>query len=449
MPRKVQDIVPGEHRSIREVPVSRESLRGKKTRGKVPEPEMEIETPVSVRRMPVTPPAPERTRASSQGRLKRLLVALGIVVVVGLVGFVASSFYSRANFTIIPKVIPISVNGTYVAQAVPATGAISYVVVTVKNTASSTVPATDGPKISTKSVGKVTLFNNYSSQSIRLIAGTKIVSDDGLLYRLSGSVVIPAYSKSSSTIVPGKVNAEIVADQAGQEYDLSKSDGMILRIFAYRNTPKYDSVYAKPFTDISGGFVGVKKIANPAAVASTTAQLKKDLTDSLLAKVKGSVPEGYIMYDGSYMTYFSSPVLGGSGRSLANLSIQGTVHGILFKRSELLSKFSNNQSATAFGKFGFKSPGLEDLQVSITNLKDFSPDKKGSLVVRAKGEIKLVGSIPVEDIKLKLQGMPLSSTQNIFRSYGPVIETGSGELVPPWAKIPSNSNRIFITVKEP
>lgn len=397
--------------------------------------------------MPVTPPDSRLPRRRPRNRLTWLLVALGIIAVIGVIGFIASSLYSRASFTIVPKAIPVAVNGTYVAVATPATGSLSYEIVTLKETASSTIPATDGPQTSAKATGKVTLLNSYTGQPVRLIAGTRLSDDAGLVYRISSSVVIPGDTSSSGKTVPGKVSVSIVADQPGQDYNRAKLDSTGLKIVAYDGSPKYDSIYATLSTDITGGFVGTKKITSPAVVASTTARLKAQIISSLLSQMKSAIPDGYIMYGGDYSSSFSSPVVGGTDHGLATVSLQGALYGIMFKKSDLLSKFSSGQSDTIFGGFGYTAPGLDTIQMTITNLKDFSPDKKTTLVIQAKGDLKLVGTVPVDDIKKKLEGISLAATQNVFKSYSPVIETGSGELVPPWAKIPTDPNRITVTVQ--
>lgn len=463
MPRRVQDIVPGDRRSMKEADI----VSKRRPRLSEPDPDEEIipihkkslpaarlapaASSVSpMRRMPVTPPA-EPTRArrprGPHNRLKWLLIALGIIVVVGVIGFIASSYYSRATFTIVPKVIPISVNGTYVAQAVPVTGSLSYEVVTVKGSASSTVPATDGPVVSTKATGKITLYNSFSAATVRLIAGTRFSNEAGLVYRLSSSLVIPGDSTSGGSVVPGKISADLVADQPGQTYNMSKADSSgTLHIVAYTGSSKYDAIYGKLATDLAGGFSGTKKIVSPTTIASSTTQLKSTLTATLLAQVMNVIPDGYIMYDKAYTSTFAQPSIGGAQSTSATVTLSGTLYGILFKKSTLLAKFSSNQSETAFGDFGFTSPGLETLQLTITNLKDWTADKKPSLVIHAKGDMKLVGTIPVDEIKKKLEGISLAATQDVFKSYSPVIESGSGELVPPWAKIPSDPKRITVTV---
>jgi hypothetical protein len=435
---------------MRDVPVPRER---KMSRTKdIVEPVREIPihhkplAPGVARRMPATTFAPRQKRP--RNRLKWLLIALSTIVVVGIIGFIASSYYSKASFTIIPRSIPLSVNGTFVAQAPTATSTLSYEVITVKGVASSTISATNGPNITSKAAGKVTLFNSYSNKPVRLVAGTRLSLDGALIYRLTGSVIIPGYADSSGTIVPGKVGASIAADQPGQTYNMARSDASgNLKIVAYQGGPRYDSVYATLLTDVTGGFVGMKKMIDPALVASTTAKLKASLVVSLLSEVKNAIPEGYIMYTNGYTSSFATPVVGGTAQNSATISLDGTVYGIIFKKNDLLAKFSGGQSATAFGDFAYTSPGLETLEITFTNLKDFSPAKKTALVLRIQGNLKMVGTVPVEDITKKLEGISLAGTQSVFKSYSSVIESSTGELVPPWAKIPNNSKRISITVQ--
>jgi hypothetical protein len=60
----------------------------------------------------------------------------------------------------------------------------------------------------------------------------------------------------------------------------------------------------------------------------------------------------------------------------------------------------------------------------------------------------LIGLVPVAEIKKKLAGRSLAQTQEVFKSFSPVIESGTGELAPPWAKVPTDLSRIIINVKE-
>jgi len=474
MPKRVQDIIPRERRGIRDVSIpTRVSTKSSK---KGVEKEVvekinrihETEAPkkkeedvfmekdenelsinrvtLPPRRMPVTPPVAEERPRWKIGKWPIITVIIILAIVVS--GYFASVYYSQATFTIIPKVIPISVSSTFVAQGTSDNNGLSYEVITLKESATSTVPSTNGPLVNTKATGKVTFYNSNSSQSVRLIAGTRLSGENKLLYRLSNSIVIPGYTKSAGAIVPGKISANIIADQSGQNYNFSLGEIGNLKIVAYVGSPKYETIYAKPITAIAGGFSGVKKNVNSAVMASTTSSLKSQITKSLLEMAKKATPEGYIMYDNNYTMTFGTVATGEAGSTSATVSLQGVIHAIAFPENKLIEAFAGAQTIALFDPFSYTAFGLENLNVTITNIKDFSPTKKGALVLNAKGNINIIGTIPVDEIKKKLAGKPLSSTQDVFKSYSPVIESGSGELAPPWANIPTDLERVKVIVKE-
>lgn len=469
MPRRVQDIIPADRRGIRDVSVpvrtppkklpklkkavedqveTEEIDLKKEDKSSKDTSEIEINRiSVPPRRMPVTPPAED---ISPRRKIPKWpIITVVIILFIALAGYFASAYYSQATFTIVPKVIPVSVNSTFVAQGNAQNGSLFYEVITVKGSATSTVPATNGPKINSKSTGKVMFYNSNSTQSVRLIAGTRLSTEDGLLYRLSSSIVIPGYTKPAGTIVPGKITANIIADQPGQSYNIPADKSVDLKVVAYSGSPKSSTIIAKTISAISGGFSGVKKNVSATVLASTTTNLKAEITRSLLEQAKLSIPNGYIMYDKNFVTAFGTPIIDGGEDATATVNIQGTMYVIVFPKINLIDTFAGKQTVSLFGSFLYTAPGLESLNVSITNLKDFSPTKKGSLVLNVKGDMKIIGTVPVEEIRKKLAGLKLSSTQEIFKSYSPVIESGSGELAPPWANIPSDLNKIKIIVEEP
>lgn len=457
MPRRVQDIIPGEKRSIREIPVEKprrpEEAKSAKDEAASDQDGGRIRikriSQDPLKRLPVTPPPASGRRERPKNRVKWLFIALGTIIVVGGIAFIASSQYSRATFRIVPKAIALNVDGTYVAQASAGAGSISYSAVTIDRSASTTVPASDGAKVSTKAQGSVTLYNAYSAEPVRLIAGTRLANDSGLVYRLTGSVLIPGYTTRSGSVIPGTLRSPVIADQPGQSYNITKTDSLSdFKIVAYKDTPRYGSIYARIASDIVGGWIGTKKIVSPTVMTAAANDLRSILTQTLTSEMQGYVPDGFILYPSGIITSFSDPVISGELANSAVITINGSMTGLLFKESELISKFSDNQADSSFGKFGYEAKGLREMDFNITNIKDFSPQKKGSVVIKAKGNIDLVGKVPVEEIKDKLYGMQLSDTQDLLDSYSAVIKSGSGELVPPWAKIPRDPGRVTISIEE-
>jgi hypothetical protein len=403
------------------------------------------EDKLSIRKMPFTPPLPPHRHGSHS---KKWLMIGGIAILLIIIcGYIASMYFARATFTIVPKTIDINANNTYVATASKGSSAFTYELITMTGTATSSIAATDGPVVNTKAQGKVNIYNSYSASSVRLIAGTRISSDDGKIYRLNSTVVIPGYTKNANGTVPGKVLAYVTADQPGQNYNISGTDNISdFKVVAYKGTPRYETIYARVASSFTGGYSGTQKIIAPSVVASTTADMKKTLSSALFAKMKLAVPVDYILYDNAYVSTFQAPVTDNSKPKVASLSLQGTVYGIMFRKTELTQKISNVDINTAFSNFAFTTKGIENLEVNIVNAKDFSPTKKSNIIVKIKGAVTVEPVIPVEEIRQKLAGVSLADTENILKPYGPIIKSGSGELVPPWSKVPKDTKKITVKV---
>jgi len=250
--------------------------------------------------------------------------------------------------------------------------------------------------------------------------------------------------------IPVKAGAAIVADAAGASYNISGSDALSdFKIVAYKGTPRYSSFYGRFVSDVSGGFVGRKKIVSQDAISTTTAELRTAITTRLLAEAKAVVPAGYIMYDTGYTASFSAPVVSGEATGTASIAINGTLYGVIFRQTDLVAKLDKEQKRLAFGGLAYATLGLESLSFSISNPKDFSPMKGNTLIARLNGNVRLVGTVPVQELKKRLAGLPLSETQSVLQSYSRVIDVArsSGELSPSWAaSVPRDLSRISVTL---
>lgn len=461
MPKRVQDIVPTSRRSIRSIPVEKsrtEDLRRpsdiKRTEDKIEKKlssEMKRGGEISLRRMPFTPPAPQKKKSPDWLSGRKLLTGLGVAVIVIGVAYILSTYFSHATFRLQAKSVPITVDSTYVAEGNAAKGTLVYDLATIIGSESVTVPAISGQAINTKAGGKMTIYNSHSTTAQRLVAGTRIANDSGKIYRLTGSVVVPGHTVSANgNKIPGTISTSVVADQAGETYNISKTDPQSdFKIVAYQGTPKYDGFYARLSTDISGGFAGTQKTVSPAVMASSTQNLQSRITAKLLAEAPAKVPEGNIMYDSGYVIVFSTPIVGGGNSAEATITIKGTLSVISFKKSDLLFRIIGDRGTAAFGSSSYTSPGLESLVLTIANPKDFSPEKKNTLIVKLKGSLQLVGTIPMDEIKTAVAGMSLQETETVLKKYSSVIDLSKsgGEVVPPWAKVPTDTSRISVEIK--
>jgi hypothetical protein len=463
MSKRVQDITPGSRRSIRDIPVEHRAamtatMPNKRIRTAVREEEeeevreaKERDKPVQIRRMPMTPP-PRAKKKKRRGF--GLLISLLIIVLIAGVAYGASIYMAHASFTLIPKTIPVAVNGVYVGKN-PASGtAVSYELTPFSRTVSEIVPASEGASVSVKAQGKMILYNTYSIQSQSLVAGTRVANETGKIYRLASSAVIPGYTRSSAgTITPGNITVTVVADQAGDTYNVSRTaSGGDYKIVAYQGTARAGGFYGRLSTDIAGGFIGKRKTVSPAVLSSTTATLQSRLRADLIAEAQKNVPEGRVFYDTGYILVFGTPVVGGTEPNTAAISAEGTLYAITFDRQELAAALGGETAISSFRSLPYSTVGMDELSFTLNNEKDFAPNRglANTLIFKLEGNFKLSGEIPTEELKAKLAGISLSESTDVLREYSPVIAEGSrGELIPPWAsRIPADTSKISITIDE-
>ncbi|MDD5165020.1 MAG: hypothetical protein PHG25_00555 [Candidatus Pacebacteria bacterium] len=461
MPRRVQDIIPANRRSIRDIPASQSSEKEavsratQKTERK--EKKSDQERPIAIHRehIPVEEPveqAPPVKKARKQKKFPWALSIIGIVVLFAGVGFFISSHFASATFTLVPKVLPVSVSGTYIVpSAVP--GSFGYETMNLSGTASTTVLATQGSYTETKAQGKITVYNAYSAQSQRLVAGTRLAGNSGLVYRLTSSIVIPGYTKLGTSNIPGSIVTSMIAEKAGEDYNISRADSISdLKVIAYKGTAKYAGFYARLAGDVSGGFAGTRTIISPTVLASTTATVQNELVTDLERRLMNTVPEGYVMYPTIYAKSFVTPTVTSIDAKTARISVGATVYSAMFKKADFARFLAGASSTALFGSIGYTAPDIESISFTLANPKDFSPVKKTNLAARINGSFQLVGDIPVDGIKKAVAGISLSKTRDILKKYVSVIDLAksAGEINPPWiGTVPTDLSHISIVIKKP
>lgn len=88
--------------------------------------------------------------------------------------------------------------------------------------------------------GEVTIINN-SAQNQALVANTRLLSPDKLLFRLTTKINVPSYQK---------IRANVRADKPGQEYEISPTKFTIPGLSPILQT----KIYAESKEPMAGGF---------------------------------------------------------------------------------------------------------------------------------------------------------------------------------------------------
>lgn len=298
-----------------------------------------------------------------------------------------------------------------------------------------------GEVIGKKARGKVVIYNEYSSESQTLISTTRLEAEGGKIFRIVKNVVIPGASNVGGQLKPGAIEAEIIADQAGGEYNIEATR---FSIPGFKGGPKFEKFYATsdlPTTGGSGdGQIGERKI------------LQKDLDDAKLKaekmfKEKAEEMINENISDGEIALPQAQKIeiiKSSSSAKLGNLTesfdwiVIGTVKAFVFEKDEVTKivldsvKSEQGQFKNEISKidYGSTEPDFDALNM---NLKVYA-------------EIISVPVINSEKIKQELLGKSDNQIAEILRKY-PSIKNADVEFSPSFiTRIPQYSSRVSVEV---
>jgi hypothetical protein len=112
---------------------------------------------------------------------------------------------------------------------------------------------TDSKEISTKATGSITLYNEYSTNQQKIVSGTFLSDNDGKIYTTDTAVIVPGYKTENQKIIPGQANVKISSFLTGEVYNGSPKN---FYINAFKSTTKYNKIYGKLKTELTGGAEG-------------------------------------------------------------------------------------------------------------------------------------------------------------------------------------------------
>lgn len=396
-------------------------------------------------------------KRNSKGKrlISNTLVTFSTIFVgVAIIGIALSLLYSKAVITITPKIVNFELDQKVTAKKNSSLSDLQYEILTATTTLSKDVPYKKGALIETKAKGIVTLYNANSTSSQKILAGTRLSTTDGLVYRTSSTIVIPGMKTVQGKTTPGAMSVYAVADIASEKYNTKDSSGQELKIMAYKGSSKYNTIYGKIKNDFTGGYSGYKVSIDPKVEKATVDELKNSLKQVLENKIKSEINSNLIYYPKlTFTDYTVIPAGSAKYQSVAQTSsttssivVQGVINIVVF-RSDALFKYIAQDEVSRFPSSTYKVDGLDNLSVILENPKDFSPKKMNSLILSMKGKLKMTGTFNEEALKQDLVGKKMSQSNSIFAKYT-AISNAYALITPFWMRsFPNTKEKIILNIK--
>ncbi|MFW6209867.1 MAG: hypothetical protein ACOC4E_00045 [Patescibacteria group bacterium] len=378
-------------------------------------------------------------------------IAVFVFIVVGAVGI--SSLLGESEVTVYPHHREPNVNAEFTAYPDARDDALNYEIMTLEATAEDQVTASGQVEVQEQATGVIEIVNTTSGAE-RLIKNTRFRSPSGLIYRIEESVVVPgAVTDSSGASVPGTTQAEVFADDIGEEYNLPA--GTTFNIPGYEEggfTELFESITARNPEPIEGGYDGPQFQIAEDELSTARQSLQISLRDQLLERIESEKPAGFIAFPGAVaITYNQLPPVE-HDQDLVTIREEAILQIPLFAVTELGSFLAAETVPTYEGN-PVRLDNPDDLTFTYTNATTSASiiANEPSLSFTLVGRPLLIWDYDEEQFLTDIAGRHKTAVQNVIGGY-PGISAAKVDLNPFWRRtFPENTSEITLVeeLREP
>lgn len=356
--------------------------------------------------------------------------------------FALSFLFAKAEVTVNPKIKDFTLNENLSAIKDSNSDDLSFDLVIISGEEVKKVPATEEKDLSLNSEGTIFIYNTFSSDPQKLSINTRLEGSNGKIYKTAVATVIPGINVDGT---PGRVQASILGEAAGQEYDSPPLD---FKILGFKGTSKYDKFYGRSVGEITGGFKGKSGVVSDAEKESVFAELRISLQAKLLQKATDQIPSGFILFKDAAFLHVDSEILEWGGEAgVVPLKTKGTLYGFLFSEKELTAKIAKN-AIPAYNDEPVYIPNIRDLMFYLAD-KDISFNDVQNINFNLSGSVKVVWKFDDTEFAGALLGKSKKDFNQILSQY-PNVDSAELSLSPLWVRtMPSKLKDIKVIVDYP
>lgn len=368
-------------------------------------------------------------------------VALIAVIVLGVLGLFE---FRKTTVTVTPRTQTITFDQTEQFVAYPvataATGTLAYTVQASDLQESEVVPTQGTEHADVKASGNITVFNDYSTSPVKLIATTRFATPDGLIFRVPADIVVPG--KNGST--PGQVSVTVSADQSGDSYNVGPVSRFTLPGLK-SNAAMYANVYAQSSAAMTGGFSGDRPAAAPGAITAAQAEVRAKLAQEAQALAQ-STASTTVFANLMQVTYQDLPETTEAGGGV-RIHEQAHVEIAEFDAGAFAQAVAQGASANAEGSSITFVPGAG----LIENETNATSTTLGTdpIEFTFSGAGQLVWSVDAQALASALAGRDQGAFNTIVNGF-PGVQEAHARIEPFWkSTFPSNPADIFVQIETP
>lgn len=381
------------------------------------------------------------TPANTGTRMARWGMAAGGIALAALLVFV--SFWG-ASLTIAftPHVYDINLQDisvafdTSVAKTLLSQKVIPAEELSFPKKSEESFAATGKQQIADRARGKAVIVNSFSSSPQILIAGTRFLTDAGILFRLQKPVTVPGAKIEEGKIIPQSVAVDLTADAIGEGSNISGK--VILKIPGFKGTPRYDGFVATAAEGFAGGFKGEATVVSADDLKNAQELVTKALFDDLRAEMGRKIPSGFTVLPELQSVEITKVAAPAAGTHTERFSVSADAVGKAMV-------FRQDDATTLIKAFALADSPDQELVDGSSALRyharsiDFD---KGRADMTIEGSIRTKAIVNQAELAALVAGKKSGSIADTLRAR-PEIARFTLSLFPPWrSSAPSDPAKI-------
>ncbi|MBI2439690.1 MAG: hypothetical protein HYV45_03790 [Candidatus Moranbacteria bacterium] len=373
--------------------------------------------PASPEKKKEQPKMPEEQVPSLAGKKAHyIFFILGGISLLSTIGVLVYLFLPKAEIHVTPYRIMQNVDMEFEGRTDMTTGekVIPARVFEKEKELALTVPTTGkSGGNNQKASGTVILSNNYSAEPQSLVATTRLETGDGKIYRLVKGVTVPGMVTSNGKKEAGMIEAEVIADQAGEEYNITPST---FTIPGFKGGPKYEAFSAKSSKAMLGGGSGGTDVAVIAKVDLETAErdAKESARNAFLEEIRGELLPGEKILDEHIEivpTVLVSPLQIGTAASSFEYRNTFRVKAFVFSEKALQEKIETEQKKT------IENVSFKVVSSAVTYGDSVPNFSENTLRLRARALLTLESEIDEQALRGALAGASIRDIENVLSQF--------------------------------
>lgn len=381
---------------------------------------------------------PKRIRREGSAGTWIFIVTVSVLAIGALL---MTYIFDSATITIVPKYKDISDFSKTITFTQDASNSIDipFMVATSTISKSKTLPMSESKQVQSKASGKITIYNNFSTASQKLIKNTRFESTAGKIYRINESVTVPGMVDEK----PGTLEVTVYADSYGTSYNTGPTE---FTIPGFKGTIREKGFYARSKEAITGGASGNVSSVTLSDLNAAKDELAIELAQQVKADLIKVTKEGYVgLYGAIEIGYTDNEneILKGG---IADYKVTATGYLMLADENKL-SQYIAKNSIPDYANDPLRLGYAETMTYTRKDTDHISNSSTLSILVA--GKPRIIWANDADEIKDMMRGKKRSDFKQIMKSVNGV-ESAEISFSPLWlSNFPTDTGKIKIVESLP